>query len=169
MWVIAGLSFGLSSPRQNGLRCTFLSMGHGVGVVIETPDGKTLLYDAGSIGNGNRATRTVQTALWARRRSRIDAAVISHADLDHLNGMPGILKTIPVGTLFVSQPFLDFQQKSVAKRSTCRCGHDGQTRQAPRWFQVLDNQPPWVENGHPSGRQKCHRFEYHYLPELPVT
>jgi competence protein ComEC len=113
-WMIAGLSLGLSPPRQHGLRCTFLAMGHGVGVLIETPDGKTLLYDAGTIGNAERATRTVQSALWQRGRSRIDGVVVSHADLDHLNGVPGVMKTVPVGTMFVARPFLDFEQKPVA-------------------------------------------------------
>jgi competence protein ComEC len=112
-WIIAGLSLGLSPPRQHGLRCTFLAMGHGVGVLIETPDGRTLLYDGGTIGNAERATRTVQSALWERGRPRIDAVVVSHADLDHLNGVPGVMNTVPVGTMFVSRPFLDFRQKPV--------------------------------------------------------
>ena len=112
-WAIAGLSFGLSPPRQPGLRCTVLAMGHGVAVLIETPDGKTLLYDAGTIGNAERATRTVQSALWERGRGRINAVVVSHADLDHLNGVPGVMNSVPVGTMFIARPFLDFRQRPV--------------------------------------------------------
>lgn len=109
-WSVAGLAVGLMPVKQNGLRCTFLSTGHGVAVLVETPDGKTLLYDAGSLGNSRRATMTVQTALWARRRSRLDVIVVSHADIDHFNGVPGLLKTIPVGTLFCAKSFYEHKQ-----------------------------------------------------------
>ncbi|MFQ5732596.1 MAG: ComEC/Rec2 family competence protein [Planctomycetaceae bacterium] len=112
-WLVAGLAVGLTPVKQDGLRCTILSMGHGVAVLVEAPNGKTLLYDAGSFGNSNRATATVQSALWARRRSRLDAIVVSHADIDHFNGVPGLLKTVPVGTLFCAKSFLDFKQPAV--------------------------------------------------------
>lgn len=112
-WVAVGLAFAVKPPKPDGLRCTFLSMAHGTGVLIELPDGRTLLYDAGSIGNNRRATETVQSALWARRRSRIDAVVVSHADVDHFNGVPELMRTVPVGTLIVAQPFFEFEQPSV--------------------------------------------------------
>lgn len=113
MWSVVAISAGLLPARRDGLRCTFLSVGHGVGVLIELPDGRTILYDAGSLGDGNRATRTVQSALWARGHSRLDALVVSHADVDHFNGGPKLLRTVPVGRLYIAKPFLDFEQEPV--------------------------------------------------------
>ncbi|MCH7688802.1 MAG: MBL fold metallo-hydrolase [Planctomycetes bacterium] len=82
-------------------------------ILIELPNGKTLLYDAGSLQNGTFAGRTVQNALWNRGLSRIDTMVISHADVDHFNGVPQLLKTIPIGSLLVAPQFLDLDQKAV--------------------------------------------------------
>lgn len=39
--------------------------------------------------------------------------IVSHADHDHFSGLFGILERFPVGTVIVSQPFLDFEQSSV--------------------------------------------------------
>lgn len=150
-WMIAGLSLGLSPPRQRGLRCTFLAMGHGVGVLVETPDGRTLLYDGGSIGNAERATRTVQSSLWQRGRTRVNAVVVSHADLDHLNGIPGVMNTVPVGTMFVARPFLDFHQKPVVavcetarKRGVpIRIVHDGDRLRLDSGVTVRVLHAPW--------------------------
>ena len=48
---------------------------------------------------------------------RIDALVISHADIDHFNGVPGLSRTTPIGEVLVHPSFLDFDQESV--RLTC--------------------------------------------------
>ena len=113
VWAIVGLSWGLIPPRQTGLRCTFLSVGHGCAIMLDLPDGKTLLYDAGAFGAPRRAQDAVQNALWNTGKSRIDALIVSHADTDHFNAVPGLTHTIPVGALFLSQASLDFSQPSV--------------------------------------------------------
>ena len=56
----------------------------------------------------------VQSALWVRRQWELDAIVVSHADVDHFNGVAGLMEAVPVGGLFVSQQFLDFEQPAVA-------------------------------------------------------
>jgi competence protein ComEC len=117
VWVVAGAGAALL-PRHTGeLRCTFLSVGHGLAVLIEMPNGKTLLYDAGQLQNGSRARDVVQGALWEGGIPRIDALMISHADIDHFNGVPGLARTMPIGEVFVHPSFLDFDQESV--RLTC--------------------------------------------------
>lgn len=114
VWCCVGLAVPLMPTRATGLRCTFLDVGHGCSVLLELPSGKTLVYDAGSLHDGMRASNIVRLALWERNRSRIEAIMLSHADIDHYNGVPEILRTIPVGTMFVARPFLDFDQKGVA-------------------------------------------------------
>ena len=114
-WTIFGLSIGLMPVKRTGLRCTFLSVGHGCSVLVELPGGRNMLYDAGSLSDGHRARRTVEGALWERGLSRLDVVVVSHADIDHFNAVPGLLRTVPVGSLLVARPFLDFEQESVAE------------------------------------------------------
>jgi competence protein ComEC len=124
VWAIAGLVYGLRSPAPERLRCTFLSVGHGGAILVETPSGRTLLYDAGSMQDGRVAQRAVQSTLWERRYAGLDAIVISHADADHFNGVAGLMETVPVGRLLVSQQFLDFRQPAVKSMcdSSADCG-----------------------------------------------
>jgi len=113
-WCVLGLLLPFFPASQRSLRCTFLSVGHGLAALMEFPDGKTLLYDAGTIGDGERAERAVLQLLWSRGTSRLDAAIVSHADHDHFSGLFGLIEKIPVGQLFVSRQFLDLQQRGVS-------------------------------------------------------
>jgi competence protein ComEC len=114
VWVILGLAWGLRTPNADSLRCTFLAVGHGGAILIETPNGGTLLYDAGAMQDGRIAQRAVQQTLWERRRIGLDALIVSHADVDHFNGAADLMHVLPVGSLLVSQQFLDFKQPAVA-------------------------------------------------------
>ncbi len=89
------------SPPQR-LECTFLSMGHGCAVVVHLPDGSTLLYDAGRLGSPPGGARSVASYLWSRGITRIDALVISHADVDHYNAVPQLLRQFNVGSVYLS-------------------------------------------------------------------
>jgi competence protein ComEC len=102
-WTVMGLAVGLRPAPAGTLRATVLSVGHGLAVLIETPNGKTMLYDAGSLQDGRRAEQTVEQALWERSRFGLDAVIVSHADIDHFNAVPGLLENIPVGTLCTSR------------------------------------------------------------------
>ena len=113
VWMSIGLITPLWPREPEPLRVSVLSVGHGLSVLIESPSGRTLLYDAGMMGNGRRANDVVQQTLWHRGHSRLDGLVLSHADTDHVNGVPGLLRTLPVGRLFVSPQFLDWNQSEV--------------------------------------------------------
>jgi competence protein ComEC len=56
-------------------------------VVIEPPDGRVILYDAGTTLGPDAVRRTVTPYLWHRGARRIDEVFLSHADLDHFNGL----------------------------------------------------------------------------------
>jgi competence protein ComEC len=121
-WMIVGLAWGLRPADHEQLRCTFLSVGHGCAILVEMPSGRTLLYDAGSMQDGRIAERAVQATLWEQRCAGLDAIVISHADVDHFNGVAGLMQSVPVGKLFVSQQFLDFRQPAV--KAVCESSFD---------------------------------------------
>src|SRR5205085_2294733 len=48
-WLSLLLLAALIRPAADELRVTFLSVGHGGCTVLETSDGRTLVYDAGSM------------------------------------------------------------------------------------------------------------------------
>lgn len=88
--------------KRPGLECTFLSVGHGAAVVLELPDGRTVLYDAGRLGSPTPAARGIAGFLWTRGVTHLDAVVLSHADADHYNALPELMEFVSVGAVYVS-------------------------------------------------------------------
>ncbi len=67
------------------------------------PDGvRTLVFDCGSQQLSGVGRRAVVPVLRSLGVSRVDVLVISHADLDHYNGVPDLLDAMPVDAVWVS-------------------------------------------------------------------
>jgi competence protein ComEC len=108
LWIAFGFGVSAWNNEPDGeLRCSFVAVGHGTCVVLELPSGQTLLYDAGSLGSPQGTTNTISNYLWSRGITYIDAIVISHADVDHYNALPGLLERFGVGVLYVSPLMFD--------------------------------------------------------------
>jgi competence protein ComEC len=102
-WTIAGLAPSLwESSHERPLRCHFFAVGHGSAVLIELPDGRNILYDAGQLGLPSAAARTIADALWWHGVTHLDAVVISHADVDHYCALPHLLERFSVARFYVS-------------------------------------------------------------------
>ncbi len=84
-------------PRDPEL--VMFDVGHGQAVLLRTPDGATVLVDAGSRTRPGLARGVLLPALRALGVIRIDLALVTHADADHWNAMPLLLKRFPVGRL----------------------------------------------------------------------
>jgi competence protein ComEC len=106
-WVCLGLLTGAAQAPADELRCTFLAVGHGGCTVLETPDGRTLLYDAGALAGPDVTRRQIAPFLWHRGIRRIDEIFLSHADLDHFNGLPDLLERFAVGQVTCTPTFKD--------------------------------------------------------------
>jgi competence protein ComEC len=106
-WLCLGLIVASLRPATGEFRCTFLAVGHGGCIVIETPDGRTLLYDAGALGGPEVTQRQIAPFLWHRGIQRIDEVFLSHADLDHFNGLPSLLDRFAVGRVTCTPSFRD--------------------------------------------------------------
>jgi competence protein ComEC len=110
-----GLVSGAARPRTEELRCTFLAVGHGGCAVLETPDGQTLLYDVGSLTGPEVVRRNVAPYLWERGIRRIDEVFLSHADLDHFNGLAALLDRFAVGQVSCTPTFQQRQTPAVGR------------------------------------------------------
>jgi competence protein ComEC len=94
---VTGLALALvawsAAPRAgppSGLEVIFLDVGQGDAAVIRTPDGATVLIDAGP------DPQQVATDLAALGIRRIDMVIASHAHADHVEGFPAVLARYPV-------------------------------------------------------------------------
>jgi len=113
-WLALGLAIALAPPkRTDPWRCTFLSVGHGGCTVIEWADGTTTVYDAGSLAGPGMGRRVLVPFLWYRGIDKIDELILSHADLDHFNGVLDLVERIPVGKVITSSWFARKDQPGV--------------------------------------------------------
>jgi competence protein ComEC len=105
-WLCAGLAAGAARMPSDELRCTFLAVGHGGCAVLETADGRTLLYDAGCLAGPDVTRRQIAPFLWHRGIRRIDELILSHAHLEHINGVPDLLDRFAIGQVTCTPSFL---------------------------------------------------------------
>ncbi len=113
VWVCFGLVVGLQPRTADEARFAFLAVGHGGCVVIETPDGRVLLYDAGTTVGPDAVRRVVGPYLWSRGINRVDEVFLSHADMDHFNGLPELLRRFHVGQVTMTPSFADKETAGV--------------------------------------------------------
>jgi competence protein ComEC len=106
-WFSALLIMPGGSLSTRELRCTFLAVGHGTSTVMELPSGQTILYDAGSLGSPDAASKSIASFLWSHGIEQIDALVLSHPDIDHYNAVPGLVERFPIGVVYVSPMMFD--------------------------------------------------------------
>jgi competence protein ComEC len=108
VWLAVGCltAFPGDSPAHR-LTATFVAVGHGACTIVELPDGRTLMFDAGGMGSSTSVVRAISSTLWARGITHLDAVIISHGDLDHYNAIPELIERFTVGSVYVPVGMLD--------------------------------------------------------------
>jgi len=80
------------------LTVTFLDVGQGDAVLVETPDGRTMLIDGGPRSPyWDAGASIVVPHLKHRGIDRLDLVVATHPDSDHLGGLPAVFEAVSVG------------------------------------------------------------------------
>lgn len=104
--VVIGLEARLRHVEQphDKLRVTFLDVGQGDSALIDLPDGKLMLIDAGGNpgGGADPGQQAIVPLLQARRRDRVDIAVLTHPHPDHYGGFAAVLDAVVVGEIWDS-------------------------------------------------------------------
>ena len=94
VWSLAAYLTATSpAPLPEGtVEATFVDVGHGTSVVIRLGREEVWLYDCGRLGNEAGSSRDIDATLWSLGLTRLDGIILSHADADHYNGLPGLLR-----------------------------------------------------------------------------
>ncbi len=121
------LALLLPKPPVPPLRVTFLDVGQGLAVAVQTPDYR-LVYDTGpTYSERLDAGSGVIVPYWRQLGvHRLDAVVISHRHDDHAGGLTGLLEGMPVERVWVGD----------AKTRTSIVGQDCHRAEPWQWNQV---------------------------------
>lgn len=80
------LCFSFFSNRHTNF-AAFLDVGQGNSILIHTSDGVNIIYDGGSSSNKKSGENIILPALKYYGMSHIDLVMLSHGDIDHVNGL----------------------------------------------------------------------------------
>ena len=98
---------------REALMVDVFSVGHGCAVLGRFSDGRTFLYDCGSLENSQRAAEIVAKNLWNSGRTKIDIVVLSHADFDHYGGVETLVDLVKIKTVCVSPSMFKKENESL--------------------------------------------------------
>ncbi len=109
---IAGIMVSLGAIKwqrahQDNLVITCLDVGHGQAVLVQLPGGANVLFDAGSMYKSDIGRRIVAPFMDYHGTNRIDAVIISHNDIDHINGIPEVAEYCEVSRIYANDDFFE--------------------------------------------------------------
>jgi competence protein ComEC len=101
------LTGGAVTPGNGTLRVTMLSVGAGQCAVVELPNGRIIMIDAGSSTLTEPVRKCIAPFLASRGAFGIDEIWLSHGDFDHISAAAELIRAYGVSRVVVSTEFDD--------------------------------------------------------------
>ena len=92
---------------RDELVLTCLDVGHGQAILARLPGKANVLLDAGSLHRRDVGTRIIAPYVETVGLAKIDALIISHNDIDHINGIPEVVEHCKVEHILANEAFFD--------------------------------------------------------------
>ncbi|MGD0077081.1 MAG: DNA internalization-related competence protein ComEC/Rec2 [Sedimentisphaerales bacterium] len=108
----------LAMPRWqkahgDDLVITALDVGHGQSLLAKLPDGSCMLFDAGSLSRNDVGSRVIIPFLQYSGIVNLNSVVLSHGDIDHINGLPEVVESTPTKAIYASNAFFEDKRQTT--------------------------------------------------------
>ena len=123
-WLVPHRIAQMRRVADRELKVTVIDVRHGSATLLQLPNGRNVLFDCGSTSGSNKAARTISELLWKQGISRLDAVIVSHADVDHFNALPALIERFEVNEVWVSPSMADDDARSVETLREAMLKHD---------------------------------------------
>jgi len=126
VWCGVHVVLSQSSFQEQHFRLTTYSVGHGIAILIEFPDGRRFLYDCGSNDGGQNAAKAILGEFRQRGIQLLDRVYLSHADLDHYSAFPDLLEEIEIAEVVTTEALVSSPESNLVylrelmQQSGCR-------------------------------------------------
>ena len=117
IWMLGAWWISTTPSGMDGsvVEATFVDVGHGTSVVLRFSEDDVWLYDCGRMGNDRGSSRDIDVNLWSLGVTRLSGIVLSHADSDHYNALPGILQRFDVEKIVTAPGMLETAESGLVK------------------------------------------------------
>jgi competence protein ComEC len=93
-----------------------IDVSHGQAILVQPPGAANLLFDAGSLYKSNVGRRIIIPFLRSQGVGKLDAIIISHNDIDHINAIPEVVEDTKTADIFANDDFLtDAESDGIPK------------------------------------------------------
>jgi competence protein ComEC len=117
------------SGNEHRLSVTFLDVGQGESILVESPSGNRVLIDGGPSGEAITAALGRQLPFYDRR---IDVVIATHQQTDHIGGLPEVLDRYAVSAVL--------ETSATAESLTYNAWKDATTSAGPALIQAVRGQ-----------------------------
>lgn len=88
----------IHAEQQPSMEVHFIDVGQGDCILIKTPEDKTILIDGGTPESGEK----IVDFLKEQQIKNINLLVVTHPDIDHIGGLPAVIKSTKVDKILDS-------------------------------------------------------------------
>lgn len=85
---------------EDGLKVHFINVGQGDSAVVELPDNKIMMIDAGPRSASEQLINYLETTIFEDEYNKIDYLILTHSDEDHIGSAPDVIEKYDIEYVF---------------------------------------------------------------------